>query len=116
MMRIVLSSDLEVISTEEQGSLWHMRYPVSDSDEVVVVATTRPETMLGDSAVAVHPDDKRYTHLIGKTIDLPLTDRKIPIIADASNPLGGFVINGEAEGTHNQIIQAIAIDIACTGD
>jgi valyl-tRNA synthetase len=49
-----------------------MRYPVSDSDEVVVVATTRPETMLGDSAVAVHPDDKRYTHLIGKTIDLPL--------------------------------------------
>ena len=75
-------SDLEVISTEEQGSLWHMRYPVSNSDEVVVVATTRPETMLGDSAVAVHPDDKRYTHLIGQTIDLPLTDRKIPIIAD----------------------------------
>ena len=75
-------SDLEVISTEEQGSLWHMRYPVSNSDEIVVVATTRPETMLGDSAVAVHPDDKRYTHLIGKTIDLPLTDRKIPIIAD----------------------------------
>jgi hypothetical protein len=59
-----------------------MRYPVSNSDEVVVVATTRPETMLGDSAVAVHPDDKRYTHLIGQTIDLPLTDRKIPIIAD----------------------------------
>jgi valyl-tRNA synthetase len=55
---------------------------VSNSDEVVVVATTRPETMLGDSAVAVHPDDKRYTHLIGQTIDLPLTDRKIPIIAD----------------------------------
>jgi valyl-tRNA synthetase len=54
-----------------------MRYPVSNSDEIVVVATTRPETMLGDSAVAVHPDDKRYTHLIGKTIDLPLTDRKI---------------------------------------
>ena len=75
-------SDLEVISTEEQGSLWHMRYPVSNSDEVMVVATTRPETMLGDSAVAVHPDDKRYTHLIGQTIDLPLTDRKIPIIAD----------------------------------
>ena len=75
-------SDLEVISTEEQGSLWHMRYPVSNSDEIVVVATTRPETMLGDSAVAVHPDDKRYTHLIGKTIDLPLTDRTIRIIAD----------------------------------
>jgi valyl-tRNA synthetase len=75
-------SDLEVISTEEQGSLWHMRYPVNDSDEVVVVATTRPETMLGDSAVAVHSDDERYTHLIGQTIDLPLTGRKIPIIAD----------------------------------
>lgn len=75
-------SDLEVISTEEQGSLWYMRYPVSDSDEVVIVATTRPETMLGDSAVAVHPNDKRYTHLIGKTIDLPLIDRKIPIISD----------------------------------
>ncbi|CAC9640542.1 Valyl-tRNA synthetase (EC 6.1.1.9) [uncultured Gammaproteobacteria bacterium] len=75
-------SDLEVINTEEQGSLWHMRYPVSDSDEVVVVATTRPETMLGDSAVAVHPDDERYTHLIGQTINLPLTGRKIPIIAD----------------------------------
>ena len=75
-------SDLEVINTEEQGSLWHMRYPISDSSEVMVVATTRPETMLGDTAVAVHPNDKRYTHLIGKTVDLPLTDRKIPIIAD----------------------------------
>ncbi len=75
-------SDLEVISTEEQGSLWHMRYPITDTDEVMVVATTRPETMLGDSAVAVHPDDERYAHLVGKTINLPLTDRKIPIIAD----------------------------------
>ncbi|BBB22797.1 valyl-tRNA synthetase [Abyssogena phaseoliformis symbiont OG214] len=75
-------SDLEVISTEEQGSLWHMRYPITNTNEVMIVATTRPETMLGDSAVAVHPDDKRYTHLIGKTIDLPLTNRKIPIIAD----------------------------------
>ncbi|SMN11589.1 Valyl-tRNA synthetase [uncultured Candidatus Thioglobus sp.] len=75
-------SDLEVISTEEQGSLWHMRYPITDSDEIMVVATTRPETMLGDSAVAVHPDDERYQHLVGKTIDLPLTDRKIKIIAD----------------------------------
>jgi valyl-tRNA synthetase len=75
-------SDLEVISTEEQGSLWHMRYPITGTDEVMVVATTRPETMLGDSAVAVHPDDERYTHFIGKTIDLPLTDRKITIIAD----------------------------------
>ena len=75
-------SDLEVINTEEQGSLWHMRYPITGTDEVMVVATTRPETMLGDSAVAVHPDDERYTHLVGKTIDLPLTDRQIPIIAD----------------------------------
>ncbi|ABL02221.1 valyl-tRNA synthetase [Candidatus Ruthia magnifica str. Cm (Calyptogena magnifica)] len=75
-------SDLEVISTEEQGSLWHMRYPVTNTGKVIVVATTRPETMLGDGAVAVHPDDKRYTHLIGKTIDLPLTNRKIPIIKD----------------------------------
>ncbi|AYQ56847.1 Valine--tRNA ligase [Bathymodiolus thermophilus thioautotrophic gill symbiont] len=75
-------SDLEVISVEKQGSLWHMRYPITDSDDCLIVATTRPETMLGDSAVAVHPDDKRYTHLVGKTIDLPLTNRKIPIIAD----------------------------------
>jgi len=75
-------SDLEVISVEEQGSLWHMRYPITDSNETMVVATTRPETMLGDSAVAVHPDDARYSHLIGKTIDLPLTTRKITIIAD----------------------------------
>ncbi len=75
-------SDLEVISTEEEGSLWHIRYPVSNSDEVMVVATTRPETMLGDSAVAVHPDDARYQHLIGKMIDLPLTNRQIPIITD----------------------------------
>ena len=75
-------SDLEVINTEEQGSLWHMRYPIADSDEVLVVATTRPETMLGDSAVAVHPNDVRYKHLIGKMVNLPLTKRQIPIIAD----------------------------------
>ena len=75
-------SDLEVISTEEQGSLWHIRYPVANSDEVMVVATTRPETMLGDSAVAIHPDDVRYQHLIGKMVNLPLTNRQIPIIAD----------------------------------
>ncbi|MCS5592896.1 MAG: valine--tRNA ligase [Gammaproteobacteria bacterium] len=75
-------SDLEVINTEEQGSLWHMRYPIANSDEVLVVATTRPETMLGDSAVAVHPNDERYKHLIGKLVNLPLTERQIPIIAD----------------------------------
>jgi len=75
-------SDLEVINTEEQGSLWHIRYPVTNTDEVMVVATTRPETMLGDSAVAIHPNDARYQHLIGKTVNLPLTNRQIPIIAD----------------------------------
>lgn len=75
-------SDLEVESSEENGYLWNLRYPITDSDDYLVVATTRPETMLGDSAVAVHPDDERYHHLHGKTIDLPLTGRKIPIIAD----------------------------------
>jgi len=76
-------SDLEVESAEENGHLWNLRYPLTDgNDEYLVVATTRPETMLGDSAVAVHPDDERYQHLIGKTIDLPLTNRTIPIIAD----------------------------------
>ncbi|MCW8827740.1 MAG: valine--tRNA ligase, partial [Gammaproteobacteria bacterium] len=75
-------SDLEVISEEEQGFLWHFRYPLSDGSGHLVVATTRPETMLGDSAVAVHPDDERYKHLIGKTITLPLVGREIPIIAD----------------------------------
>ncbi len=75
-------SDLEVVSTEEQGNLWHMRYPLSDGSGHLVVATTRPETMLGDQAVAVHPDDERYQHLVGKTITLPLVGREIPIIAD----------------------------------
>ena len=75
-------SDLEVISKEENGFLWHIKYQVSDSDETLVVATTRPETMLGDSAVAIHPDDHRYKHLVGQSINLPLSDRKIPIIAD----------------------------------
>ena len=75
-------SDLEVISKEENGYLWHIRYKVADSDEALVVATTRPETMLGDSAVAVHPDDERYQHLVGQSINLPLSNRKIPIIAD----------------------------------
>lgn len=75
-------SDLEVISEEEQGNLWHMRYPLTDGTGHLVVATTRPETMLGDQAVAVHPDDERYQHLIDKTITLPLVGREIPIIAD----------------------------------
>jgi valyl-tRNA synthetase len=75
-------SDLEVVSDEEAGHLWHMRYPLSDGSGQLVVATTRPETMLGDTAVAVHPDDERYTALVGKTVSLPLTGREIPVIAD----------------------------------
>ena len=75
-------SDLEVISKEENGFLWHIKYQVAESEEILIVATTRPETMLGDSAVAVHPEDERYQHLVGKFINLPLSDRKIPIIAD----------------------------------
>ena len=75
-------SDEEVDNVERNGSLWYIRYPVVGSDELVVVATTRPETMFGDVAVAVHPDDKRYAHLVGKLVQLPLTDRQIPVIAD----------------------------------
>ncbi|MFT4824886.1 MAG: valyl-tRNA synthetase [Halioglobus sp.] len=75
-------SDLEVVSEEEQGHLWHLRYPLSNGEDHLIVATTRPETMLGDAAVAVHPDDERYKHLIGQTVDLPLTGRQIPVIAD----------------------------------
>jgi valyl-tRNA synthetase len=76
-------SDLEVVSEEELGSLWHLRYPLIDGSGFVVVATTRPETMLGDAAVAVHPDDERYRHLIGRRLQLPLTAREIPIIGDS---------------------------------
>ncbi|MEM9257401.1 MAG: valine--tRNA ligase, partial [Pseudomonadota bacterium] len=75
-------SDLEVESEEEQGHLWHFRYPLTDGSAHLTVATTRPETMLGDSAVAVHPEDERYAQWIGKLVQLPLCDREIPIIAD----------------------------------
>ncbi len=75
-------SDLEVNNVERDGHMWSIRYPVVGSDESVVVATTRPETMLGDVAVAVHPEDERYAHLVGKMLKLPLTDREIPVIAD----------------------------------
>ena len=75
-------SDLEVESEEEDGSLWHIRYPLADGTGALVVATTRPETMLGDTAVMVHPDDERYQALIGKQVTLPLCDRSIPVIAD----------------------------------
>jgi len=75
-------SDLEVESEEEDGSLWHIRYPLAEGDESLVVATTRPETMLGDTAVMVHPEDERYRHLIGKQVKLPITGRLVPVIAD----------------------------------
>jgi valyl-tRNA synthetase len=76
-------SDLEVEHEERQGSLWEIRYPVKGQERTLVVATTRPETMLGDTAVAVHPDDPRYRDLVGKTVILPLLEREIPVIADA---------------------------------
>jgi valyl-tRNA synthetase len=76
-------SDLEVVAEEEAGSLWHLRYPLSGSEGFLVVATTRPETLLGDAAVAVHPDDERYRHLIGRRVHLPLAGREIPVIGDA---------------------------------
>jgi valyl-tRNA synthetase len=76
-------SDLEVVAEEENGSLWHLRYPLADGGGFLVVATTRPETLLGDAAVAVHPDDERYRHLIGRRVRLPLTSREIPVIGDS---------------------------------
>jgi len=76
-------SDLEVTSEEEDGSLWHIRYPLADGSGDLVVATTRPETMLGDVAVMVHPDDERYAALVGRQVTLPLVGRQIPVIADA---------------------------------
>jgi valyl-tRNA synthetase len=76
-------SDLEVVSEEEDGFLWSIAYPLSDGSGSLTVATTRPETMLGDTAVMVHPDDERYAHLVGRTVTLPLTGRLIPVIADA---------------------------------
>ncbi len=75
-------SDEEVIYKEVGGKFYHYKYPLSDGSGALIIATTRPETMFGDTAVAVHPDDERYRHLIGKTVDLPLTNRKIPIIGD----------------------------------
>ena len=80
---LTVLSDLEVLHEERPGHLWHIRYPVVGTQERIVVATTRPETMLGDTAVAVHPEDERYRHLVGKTVLLPLMEREIPIIADA---------------------------------
>ncbi len=75
-------ADIVVVHTEEKGKLWYIRYPLTDGTGELVVATTRPETMLGDTAVMVHPEDARYAHLIGKTVTLPLCNRALPIIAD----------------------------------
>ena len=75
-------SDTEVIHEPQEGKMWYIKYPYSDKTGFVTIATTRPETLLGDLAVAVNPDDERYTDLVGKTLDLPLTDRQIPVIAD----------------------------------
>jgi valyl-tRNA synthetase len=75
-------SDLEVVTEPKQGSLWHIRYPAEDGGEGIVVATTRPETMLGDTAVAVHPEDERYRHLIGRNVILPILKRPIPVVGD----------------------------------
>jgi len=82
-MLLTAVSDLEVVSEEEDGFMWEIRYPLEDGKGGLIVATTRPETLLGDVAVAVHPDDVRYTDLIGKHVRLPLCDRTIPIIADS---------------------------------
>jgi valyl-tRNA synthetase len=76
-------SDLEVNHVERQGKLWYVRYPFAEGEGYIVVATTRPETMLGDTGVAVHPEDERFKHLLGKMVKLPLTDRLIPVVADA---------------------------------
>lgn len=75
-------SDLEVVSNEEQGHLWYIRYPLVNGQGFITIATTRPETLLGDTAVAVHPEDSRYQHLVGQALHLPLTGRQIPIIID----------------------------------
>src|SRR5204862_4682728 len=75
-------SDLEVENEEVDGHLWFIRYPIEGSSESLVVATTRPETMLGDTAVMVHPEDERYAHLVGKQVRLPITGRLVPVIAD----------------------------------
>ena len=81
-------SDAEVEYKDIPGNFWHIRYPIEDSDEEFIIATTRPETMLGDSGVAVHPDDERYKHLVGKNAILPLVGRKLPIVADEYVELG----------------------------
>ncbi len=113
-------SDLEVVHEEKHGHLWHIRYPVTGSAERVVVATTRPETMLGDTAVAVNPVDERYRHLHGKTVTLPLMNRQIPIITDevADPKFGTGVVkvtpahdpNDFAAGKRHQLAEITVMD------
>ncbi|HEY8909814.1 MAG TPA: valine--tRNA ligase [Desulfosporosinus sp.] len=113
-------SDIEVEHVDRDGNLYHLRYSVKDSEESLVVATTRPETMLGDTAVAVHPEDERYAHLIGKTLILPLMDREIPIIADdyVDREFGTGAVkitpahdpNDFAIGLRHQLPQIVVID------
>ena len=76
-------SDAEVEYQEQAGHFWHIKYPIKDSDEYVVIATTRPETMLGDTAIAIAPDDDRYKNLVGKSVILPLCNREIPVVVDS---------------------------------
>ncbi|MCW0183023.1 MAG: valine--tRNA ligase [Zavarzinia sp.] len=114
-------SDLEVESRETKGHMWHIRYPVEGSEQSIVVATTRPETMLGDSGVAVHPDDERYKDLVGKFVILPLTGRRIPIVADTySDPEKGtgavkitpaHDFNDFEVGKRNNLEQIAVLDI-----
>ncbi|EBU9957737.1 valine--tRNA ligase, partial [Salmonella enterica subsp. enterica serovar Tamberma] len=75
-------SDAEVEHEDQEGNFWHIKYPIKDSEEYLEIATTRPETLLGDSGVAVHPEDERYSHLVGKFAILPLVGRELPIVAD----------------------------------
>ncbi|CAG0987375.1 valyl-tRNA synthetase [Methylophilaceae bacterium] len=114
-------SDLEVVQEEEDGHLWHINYPLVDGSGHLTVATTRPETMLGDVAVMVHPEDERYRHLIGKTVKLPLCDRELPIIADdyVDREFGTGVVkvtpahdfNDYAVGQRHQLDKVIVLDL-----
>ncbi len=117
-------SDLEVENEEKDGSLWHIAYPLSDGSGQLVVATTRPETMLGDVAVMVHPEDERYRHLIGKTVTLPLVGREIPVIADAyvDKEFGTGVVkvtpahdqNDYAVGQRHQLPMVVVLTLQAT--
>ncbi|MDR2644507.1 MAG: valine--tRNA ligase [Endomicrobium sp.] len=107
-------SDIEVEYEDEKSNLWHIKYPLRDSDGYVIVATTRPETMLGDTAVAVNPDDERYTHLVGKTLKLPLVNREIRIISDyiinKSFGTGAVKVTPAHDATDNEIAKRSSLE------